>query len=94
MEIKLDHGEHARFLVELGASVAAIQHQLELLDTVVESLHIDWSGDAQDAYRSAQSEWTKAMSVLRASLARARDGAADAGRRLLAAEEGVRSIWD
>lgn len=94
MEIRLDQGKHARFLDELGGSVDAIQHELGLLDLAVDSLLAEWSGEARDAYRSAQSEWTNALSELRASLARARDGAADAGRKLQAADEGVRTLWD
>ncbi|WP_295841518.1 WXG100 family type VII secretion target [uncultured Microbacterium sp.] len=94
MQIKLDPAKHLSFLDEINASISAIDGELNRLDTSVKTLQSAWSGEARDAYRIAQSEWSRSMRELRAVLDHAREGAADAGRKLRAADDSVRGLWD
>ncbi|WP_144783433.1 WXG100 family type VII secretion target [Microbacterium sp. BH-3-3-3] len=94
MHIKLDPAKHLSFLDEVNASISAIDRELSRLDASAKTLQSAWSGEARDAYRVAQSEWSHSMRELRALLDRAREGAADAGSKLRAADEGVRGLWD
>ena len=94
MQITLDSGKHLSFLDAINASVSAIDGELDRLDASVKTLQSAWSGEARDAYRIAQSEWSRSMREVRAVLDRVREGAADAGRKLRAADEGVRGLWD
>ena len=94
MQIKLDPAKHLSFLDEISMSISAIDVELSRLDASVRTLQLAWSGDARDAYGVAQSEWSRSMHNLRALLDHAREGAADAGSKLRAAEESVRRLWD
>lgn len=94
MQIKLDSEKHLSFLDAINASVSAIGGELDRLDASVKTLQSAWSGEARDAYRIAQSEWSRSMRELRAVLDHAREGAADAGRKLRAADDSVRGLWD
>jgi len=94
MQIKLNTGKHLSFLDEITTSLSAIDLELIRLDASVATLQLAWSGEARDAYAVAQSEWANSMRELHALLDHARTGAADAGSRLRAADEGVRGLWE
>jgi WXG100 family type VII secretion target len=91
--ISFDSGQHEAFLGRLDTATTAIQGELDALHLEVGALREAWSGVARDAYDAAQIEWTESMVDLRDMLSTARLGAADAGDRLRAAEDGVRSLW-
>ena len=93
MTISFDSAQHERLLARLEAAATAIQGELDTLHGEVNALQHAWSGAAQDAYATAQAEWTESMKALRDMLVRARAGAARAGDRLRSADEAVRALW-
>jgi WXG100 family type VII secretion target len=93
MTISFDSGQHETFLSRLDAATTAIEGELDALHLEVGTLREAWSGVARDAYDAAQADWTASMTDLRDMLSQARSGAAEAGDRLRAAEDGVRSLW-
>lgn len=93
MTISFDSGEHEAFLGRLEAATTAIQSEIDALCLRADTLRGAWSGAAKDAYDTAQADWTASMTALHDLLARTRTGAAEAGERLRADDDGVRSLW-
>lgn len=79
--------------VRLAEATAAIQAELDALEAEAETLIGRWSGEAADAYRTAQQQWDTSLrnmnSVLRSSSRAAEASAA----RYAAARAKVAERW-
>ena len=93
MTISFDSGRHEQLLAGLTAATEDIEAALTKLEDRVQTLRSGWDGAARDAYDTAQSAWSAAMTTMREILAEAEDGAATAGDTMRAAENAARAIW-
>lgn len=64
----VDREALAGTIAALHAHVASIDEELFVLETAVARLRGEWSGEAQIAYDSAQSQWTRSMRDLNISV--------------------------
>ncbi len=92
-KLRFDPGSLQATAARLAEATAAIQGQLDALEAEADTLIGRWSGEAADAYRRAQVQWTASLrnmnSVLQSS-SRAADASA---ARYATARAAVAERW-
>jgi uncharacterized protein YukE len=76
----------------LGLASSRISEAITTLESKLEA--IVWTGDAESAYTSAQSQWTAVMTEMNSLLKLAGKASAAASTQLVQAETAVASLWE
>ena len=77
----------------LAEATASIQAELDALSSRLDALSPEWSGEAVDAYASAQVQWANSMAGLTHLLNAASGLAGSATARHLDARARVEALW-
>ncbi|MEX8033998.1 WXG100 family type VII secretion target [Microbacterium sp. 20-116] len=93
MTIRFDGDRHAQLVDALRDTTASIERHLDDLDAAVAAGRAEWTGDARNAYDTAQRQWSDALDRMNASLADATSGMDAARSAFEAAEALVTRLW-
>jgi WXG100 family type VII secretion target len=77
----------------IAAADAAIESCLDQLEAHVAQLRGAWTGEASDAYSSAQAAWSASLAEMRRILADAHRTTSAITERHRATEQGVLAMW-
>lgn len=64
--IEVDPGAIDTMATQIALALEGMQTELDTLDSVLQTLGQQWSGEASDAYQTAQGQWLGSMEALRA----------------------------
>ncbi|WDG19396.1 WXG100 family type VII secretion target [Microbacterium sp. Clip185] len=91
ISVRPEHVESTGSVVDEGAS--GIAQQVQALDNARSQLLGQWTGDAADAYATAQAGWIRDMSVLAEVGHRAAEAARTAAEAYIDADNAVGRLW-
>lgn len=77
----------------LGAAATGIRNHLTQLESEVSRLQGAWSGEAMEAYRTAQTQWTAGLRALNGIVADAARAGQASSERYAAAQSTIEGIW-
>lgn len=68
-DLKVDFGALSGASSDIGAGANKIQSQLDQMDSALQPLRADWTGSASEAYQTAKSQWSQAITDMKQLLA-------------------------
>jgi WXG100 family type VII secretion target len=77
----------------LAEATAGIRDELTALEAAADKLIGQWSGEAADAYRKAQSEWNAGLARMNDILAKSSSAADAAAARYAAVQTKIAERW-
>ena len=92
-ELKVSGGRIEVLVGHMADAHEEMTRILEALTTALNKLSGEWSGEAQDAYVRAQTDWLRNMGELDAELDRARRNTSLSNEAFTSAAKLVRRLW-
>jgi WXG100 family type VII secretion target len=68
-DLKVDFAALSGASADISAGANQIQNQLDQMDSALQPLRADWTGSASEAYQTAKTQWTQAITDMKQLLA-------------------------
>lgn len=92
-EVKVSGGEIAALAERLQQTHRAMSEELTKLQGALDRLSVEWSGEAQQAYKRAQTRWNDALHALNNEIDRLRRRTQEANEAFLETERANMRLW-
>ncbi|MDR2322306.1 WXG100 family type VII secretion target [Microbacterium sp. NPDC089698] len=93
MQIRVRHNDIAGLVADMVIARRNIASVLEDLDRRSQQLQSDWSGEARDAYRVAQTQWLSALEAMNDLLRELARRLANTNQHSIDASRSAVSVW-
>jgi WXG100 family type VII secretion target len=68
-DLKVDFGALSGASADITSGANQLQSQLDQMDSALQPLRADWTGSASEAYQTAKTQWTQAITDMKQLLA-------------------------
>jgi early secretory antigenic target protein ESAT-6 len=68
-DLKVDFAALSGASADISTGANQIQSQLDQMDSALQPLRADWTGSASEAYQTAKTQWTQAITDMKQLLA-------------------------